>query len=64
MERGVGSSLKFVADQFARHVETVTEHAKIEINAYAEQTLRRTGLAALQSGASSPISLPEEEKKG
>lgn len=56
IERGMGSSVEFVAKQFGEHIETVTEHAKIEINAYIQSTILRAGLTALQ--APSPISLP------
>ena len=32
-----GSNLKFVADSFSKHMEDVTEEAKIEIGSYAQQ---------------------------
>ena len=33
-----GSNLKFVADSFAEHMESVTEEAKIEISSFAQQS--------------------------
>jgi hypothetical protein len=41
------NSTGFIAEQFGEHVETVVEHAKIEINAYVTQTVARAGLEHL-----------------
>jgi len=43
----IGSSVGFVADQFAEHMDATTEKAKIEINAYATHTINRAGIAAI-----------------
>lgn len=45
---GLENSAGFIADQFDEHMEDTTEHAKIEINAYVENTLRRAGLEHLK----------------
>lgn len=57
-ERGFGSSLKFTADQFAEHIEDVTEHAKIEVNAYVQNAVMRAGLKALDA----PILIEDSRK--
>lgn len=56
IRRNLSDNIQFVADQFEEHIETVTEHAKIEIGAYITQSLARAGLNALTG--QSPISLP------
>lgn len=43
----LGPNLKYVAKCFAEHVEGVTEHAKIEVNAYIQARISRAGIAAL-----------------
>jgi hypothetical protein len=43
-EMQCGPNFQFVAKQFAKHVETVTEHAKIEIEAHVQSTLARRGI--------------------
>lgn len=58
-ENDLASNIGFVASQFGEHIEGVTEAAKIEINAYIQNTITRAGLVALQG--TSPISLPESE---
>jgi hypothetical protein len=64
--RALTSSVPFVAQSFAEHVETVTEHARIEINAHVQATLARAGLASLTGAAAVPFELPaaggEEER--
>ena len=57
-ERDFSANIAFVASQFGEHIEQVTEHAKIEVNAYVQSTIVRAGLTALQ--ATPPISLPKE----
>jgi hypothetical protein len=54
---GVGSSIEFVANQFGEHMEKVTEDAKIEVEAYVNNVVSRTGLAVLK-GEKPPIELP------
>lgn len=39
----------FVIQSFGEHMETVTEKAKIEVNAYATGAIMRAGLAAMKS---------------
>lgn len=49
-EINLSANTGFVADQFVEHIEKVTEHAKIELNAYMTNLIARTGLTALQAG--------------
>lgn len=49
-ERCFGGSFKFVADQFDEHIENTVERAKVEVNAYVNNMVMRSGLAALQNG--------------
>lgn len=56
IERSLGSSVEFVANQFGEHIEKVTEHAKIEVNAYIQSAILRSGIEALKG--TTPISLP------
>lgn len=53
------SSIPFVMGQFAEHMETTTEKAKIEINAYATHLLLETGMEALKGN--SPLQLEDDE---
>lgn len=43
----IGGNLGFVSDQFGEHMEKVTEHAKIEANAYIQHVISRAGIKAL-----------------
>jgi hypothetical protein len=45
--RGIGSSQKYVADQFGEYMEGVTEKAKSEIDGYLVATLQSAGLQAI-----------------
>lgn len=45
-------SLPFVLDQFAEHMETTVEHAKVEINAFALREVTRLGIEQLAGEAS------------
>lgn len=56
-ECNLTSNLEFVGNQFSEHMETITEHAKVEVNAYVQSTIVRAGLAAIE--ANSPFLLPE-----
>ena len=47
-ERAMTDSLPFVAKSFTEHVESVTEHAKVEVNAYMQHQLRSLRLVARQ----------------
>lgn len=49
----IGSSSKFVADQFDEHMEKTVEKAKVEVNAYATRTIMAAGLDRL--GVQPPI---------
>ena len=51
--REIGSSSKFVAEQFDEHMENSVEKAKIEVNAYATRTIMAAGLDRL--GLQPPI---------
>jgi len=46
----ISGNMQFVGDQFVEHMEKVTEAAKVEVNAYAVNTLMRAGLVALTDG--------------
>jgi hypothetical protein len=46
----LGENLKFVADSFAKHVETNVEKAKVEVNAYMTSMIHRAGLEHLGAG--------------
>jgi hypothetical protein len=46
-ERNLAPNLTFVANQFGEHMETVTEHAKVEIEAYVSGVVQRAGLQAI-----------------
>lgn len=62
LKQQLESSLPFVADQFNEHIETVTEHAKIEVSAYLSNAVQRAGFKAL--GADMPVlQLPDELPK-
>lgn len=54
--RSIGSSVAFVLDQFGEHMEKTVEKAKIEINAYATNTIMHAGLNAI-SGAKPTLEL-------
>jgi len=45
------NNTKFIAEQFDEHMEGTIEKAKIEVNAYAVNTLMRAGLDAVQANA-------------
>jgi hypothetical protein len=61
IECEIGSSSKFVADQFDKHMERTVEKAKIEVNAYATNTITRLGLDAISK--ESPIGLEYADTK-
>jgi hypothetical protein len=46
--RNVKPNVEFVAQQFGEYMETVVQHAKVEINAYATHAVQQVGLNALQ----------------
>lgn len=60
ISRSLGGSAEFIGEQFGEYIENVTEHAKIEVNAYTTMIIQRTGLTAL--GATQPIMLLGDEK--
>lgn len=53
--RKLDDSLPFIAGMFSEHMENTVEKAKVEVNAYATQTINRLGLDALK--LASPISM-------
>jgi histone H3/H4 len=57
INNNLGSNVKFVAKQFVEHMERVTEHAKVEVNAYLTNAVQRAGLDVLRS-EDAPIALP------
>lgn len=58
-------ALPFVGKQFGEHMEKTVERAKVEVNAYVQAMVQRSGLAALGGDAAKPpVALeekPEEE---
>lgn len=54
----IASNLEFTAKQFGEHMETTVQKAKIEVNAYVEQNLRRVGINAI---AESPLLFVEHK---
>jgi hypothetical protein len=63
LQRELAANMPFVADSFSKHMETTTERAKIEVNAYVTNMVNRAGLEALQ-GSQGPLQLNsgDEEK--
>lgn len=47
-KRGISSSIEFIGEQFGKHLEDNIEKAKIEVEAYIQNTISRTGLEVLQ----------------
>ena len=60
IKMNISSNLTFVSKSFAEHMEQTTEKAKMEVNAYAQTTLSRLGLQALQNQIQSPIQIDDE----
>lgn len=58
IENHLSPNITFVSERFGSHIETVTEHAKIEVNAYIQGAINRAGLQALNA----PITKVLEEK--
>lgn len=56
-EMNLSQNCGFVANQFGEHMETVTEHAKIEVATYIQSRIQRAGLEAIQGAA--PIAFIE-----
>lgn len=54
------SRLPFIYQSFDEHMENTVEKAKVEVNAYAGQTLMRAGLSALQAVA--PLAIESDKK--
>jgi len=57
--RNMRSNFDFYVKQFDEHAEETVEHAKIEVEAYLTDAIRRAGLERL--GASPPIALDSGE---
>lgn len=49
VERQITQNLPYVAEQFDKHMETTTERAKIEINAFALSTVIRAGMGQVEN---------------
>lgn len=60
--RAIGSSVDFVLKQFGEHMENVTEKAKIEIDAYINDQIKRVGITALSERPIKMISNNESTK--
>lgn len=54
------STLPFIKESFDKHIEDSIEKAKVEVNAYATNTIMRAGIAAI--GNQSLIQIPEDDK--
>jgi hypothetical protein len=57
------STLPFIVDSFAEHMETTVEQAKIEVEAIVSQTVQRAGLEAIGLKAA-PLSLAYDPEPG
>jgi hypothetical protein len=58
----LNSTLPFIADSFAEHMENTVEAAKIEVEATVAQALHRAGLEALALQKPLQLALPEPDK--
>lgn len=58
----ISGNIAFVLDQFGEHMEKTVEKAKIEVNAYAANTLMRAGLDAISSGKALELSYVDQSK--
>jgi hypothetical protein len=47
-QRNLTPNLSFVADQFSEHIEETLDKAKIEVGAYIQSAISRTGIEALR----------------
>jgi hypothetical protein len=54
-QMNVDVNLKFVVNQFGEHIDTLTEHAKIEAAAYLQGVIQRAGLEQLGGQPSQPM---------
>lgn len=61
VDRDIGSSIKFVLDQFAEHMHGVVQAAKTEINAYGTHLLVKSGLIKLMGPAAAKKFLGYED---
>lgn len=57
LRRKLSDSMPFVAQSFAKHMEVTVEKAKVEVNAYIQQSVMRAGLDALGARATAPLLL-------
>lgn len=55
------SNTEYTAKVFDQHIENTIEKAKIEINAYATNTIQRAGIEALANGAKPAIEYQPKE---
>lgn len=58
VERQLLNNTEYVAGQFGAHMEKTVERAKVEINAYMQNTINRLGLEAAKG--TGPLALEEE----
>lgn len=63
LRRLVDDHLPFMAKSFRKTMETTVEKAKVEVNAYAENLVVRSGLAALRGANDSPIQIGDGKPK-
>lgn len=63
LRRLLDDHLPFMAKSFRKNMETTVERAKVEVNAYAENLVVRSGLAALRGASDSPIQIGDGKTK-
>lgn len=61
--RNLTPNLSFVADQFIEHMENTTEKMKIEVGAYIQSAIMRTGIEALKGKSPVTLDMPEDVKE-
>lgn len=57
------SNMKFIMEQFGEHMEKTVQKARTEISAYAQNTIMRTGIAALPNAEDARRILGYEDSK-
>lgn len=59
----IESNIPFVANQFSEHMEETLEKAKVEVGAYIQAVISRTGIEALQGKSPITLEMPEDAKE-
>lgn len=63
LERGLSSSMPWILQQFEEHMETTTERAKAEVEAYIAHRVQTAGLQALTADTA-PVVVPAQIAAG